>query len=244
MTKYWLILVALLIPHLISCAQVEVSLSGNKTAVPPYIFDPMDVPATPLCPLTNPFKSYKQNTGVWCWAASAQTVINYISPPNPDPVSQCAIVNNSLDVDPNASYNCCKAEDDYIPTPVEQNDPAFQAMLNRCRVRYKPLSALVNNGHGADDSLPPLNWQGLTDQLCGNHTPYIIIVTFYDDNGNFAGRHSSVIGGARVTSNGDKYVEVNDHWGDNFFLMKWEAFERGVEGDFKHEVDHINIKQH
>lgn len=241
MKKSWLFLFLLLIPHLTSCAQVEVSLSGDSSARLPYIFNPIDVPATPLCPLTNPLRYYKQNTGVWCWAASAQTVINYLGDGS---VSQCNIVNNTFDVNPGDYLNCCKAEDSYIPTPTDLADPAFEPMRQRCRVRHKPLAALLKNEHSADTSSPPVDWQGLTDQLCGKRTPYISVVRFYDNNGTLAGRHSSVVGGARVTSTGDRFAEIGDHSeDDNFFLMKWEAFEKGVPGDFIHEFDYTNIKK-
>ena len=65
---------------------------------------------------------------------------------------------------------------------------------------------------------------------------------FYDDaTGQFAGRHSSVVEGAWVTSIGEQYIGFDDHSGDGFMLMKWEAFKDGVEGDFDHETDYINI---
>lgn len=249
MKNYWLFLFALLIPHLTGCAQVEVSLSGDNAHivdVRPYSFDPSMIPATPLCPLRNPLAPTKQNTGVWCWAASAQMVINYLQAVNGETplVSQCNIVNRTLDVDPTAKLNCCKAEDNYIYTSEDGSTSLFAAMQSRCRVRYNPLAALKDYGYNAEEASPPVEWTGLTGQLCGNHTPYISVVSFYDDDGGgIAGTHSSVVGGARVTPDGDRYVEVSDHSEDDFFLMKWEAFEAGVPGDFVHVRDYINIKR-
>jgi len=237
MKTSWLFLFALFIPLLISCAQVEVSFDADNVARSRYIYDPSEVPATPLCTLTN-LESYAQETGVWCWAASAQAVINYLGHPNK--VEQCDIVNKTVG-DLGGPYTCCKAVDSYIPSSTEQADPAFNYMLARCRVRWKVSNALQQNGYRAEDQ-GPLKWPKLHDQLCGENKPYIFVVQFYDDDGNFAGRHSSVVEGARVTSSGDRYVEVSDHADDDFFLMKWEAFQHGVPGDFKHEIDYINIK--
>jgi hypothetical protein len=171
-------------------------------------------------------------------------VINYLQAVKGETplVSQCNIVNGSLDVDPDANPNCCKAEDSYRPTEADLGNPEFVPMRQKCLVRYKPKEALQHNQYIAQESSPPFEWTGLTDQLCGNHTPYIFVVSFYDDDGNLAGAHSSVVGGARVTPAGDRYVEVSDHSEDDFFLMKWEAFEAGVPGDFVHVHDYINIR--
>ena len=243
MTKSWVLLFALLIPHLTSCAQVEVSFDTDKVAKPRFIFDPSEVPATPLCPLTN-LPSYKQNTGVWCWAASAQTVINYLGYPNE--FLQWEIVNNTLGVEPakppTKPFDCRHALDSYMPSTGEETDPRFIDMRAKCRVRKTPLDALRQNHHSVDGPVPPLNWGGVIDQLCGKHTPYIFVVKFYDDaTGQFAGPHSSVVEGAWVTSIGEQLIGFDDHSGDGFMLMKWEAFKDGVEGDFDHETDYINI---
>jgi hypothetical protein len=244
--KLWLFLFALLIPHLTSCAQVEVSLSGDNADivdVRPYSFNPADVPATPLCPLTMPLASSKQNTGVWCWAASAQMVINYLhAVEEQPPVSQCDIVNRAVEFNPTDDPNCCKAEDGYAPTSGEQGKLVFKEMLNRCRVRNWPDIVLTQYGYNVQ-KVSPLDWLGLTAQFCEKPipTPYIIVVRFFDEYNTFAGAHSSVVGGARVTPGGEKYVEVSDHSEDDFFLMKWEAFKDGVQGDFVHEADFIII---
>jgi len=249
MNKSWLFLFTLLIPYLTSCAQVEVSLSGDNAAivdVPPYRFNPEDVlAATPLCPFTS-LASYKQNTGVWCWAASAQMVINYLG----NPISQCYIASITLQhTIPSDPPGCCMAEDSFVPDPNPPDPPGkilydqwVEDARTKCLVRYSPLEALRKNGYTADTS-GPLGWEDLTGQLCGQQKPYVSVVRFYDDNGSLAGAHSSVVGGGRVTPNGDKYVEVSDHSEDDFFLMKWEAFKTGVPGDFVHAYDYINIKQ-
>ena len=157
-----------------SCAQVEVSF--DAVARPRYIFDPSEVPATPLCPLTN-LRSNKQNTGVWCWAASAQTIINYLG--YPSEVFQWDIVNQTLGVAespyPHANpYDCRVAEDSYIPTPAEQIDQDFPDMLKKCQTTQNPLAALTqfHPKHSGQEHVP-LNWGEVIDQLCGKHTPYI-----------------------------------------------------------------------
>lgn len=243
MGKLCLFLFVLLMPSLTSCARVEVSLNGDNVARPPYIFNPEEVPATPLCPLT-PFASPKQNTGVWCWAASAQMVINYLG----NPLSQCEIVSKTLDHQiPSNPPGCCMAEDSFVPDPppppddVLYNEQVADART-KCLKRYWPSKALRAYQYNVEETSDPIDWPGLTDQLCTKRTPYIFVVSFYD-NGIYAGRHTSVVGGARVTSDGDRYVEISDHSEDDFFLMKWGAFAAGVPGDFKHEFDFINIKQ-
>jgi hypothetical protein len=247
MGKLWLFLFALLIPPLTGCVQVEVSLSGDNAAivdVGKYSLGREEVDTTAICPLRTPLASNKQNTGVWCWAASAQMVINYLQAVNGEEslVSQCTIVNVALAVDPAADLNCCNAEDSYDPTMTELGNPAFTQIRARCQKRFNPLMALQANQYDAQEA-SPLEWEGLTDQFCTKKTPYIFVVRFYDDDGSFAGAHSSVVGGARVTPDGDRYVEVSDHSEDDFFLMKWEAFKAGVRGDFDHVRDYIDIKR-
>lgn len=231
-------LIVLLIAQ-IGCAQVDVSLDADNTVQRPYIFDkddPRFAAATPLCPLTTPLISNKQKNGVWCWAASAQMTINYLRAFNGlDTIEQCDIVNMLLT--PPTGINCCKAEDGYDPA-----DPETVPSRNHCSVRRAPLDALQKLGYNADRHSPPLKWDGLSEQLCTKRVPYIGVVQFYDNDGTLAGRHSSVIGGGRVTPDGEKYIEVTDHSEDDFFVMKWEAFDGGVRGDFVHDYDLINLR--
>jgi hypothetical protein len=239
-----IILYLCLIPFLTSCVQTDISLENDSRLVvqKPYIFDkndPVLAPAAPLCPLTS-LSSYKQETGVWCWAASAQMMINYLG--GRALISQCDVVNNALDVSPTDDPNCCKAKDDYVPTSGELGNPNFEKMQARCRVRGWPLDALRKNGRTADMTTFPLNWSELSEQLCTKRVPYISVVQFYDNDGSLAGRHSSVVGGGRITSDGERYVEISDHSNDDFFIMKWTAFEYGVEGDFVHEYDYTNVR--
>ena len=258
MKKLWLILFALLIPYLTGCVQVEVSLSsdnGGIVDVGQYSFGREKVlDAMPICPLTTTLESQKQNTGVWCWAASAQMVINYLRAVNEPPLvrfRQCYIASIALTdtaippAIPPPPPDCCMAEDSFVPEESPPDPAAYKLKLDKaqrtCRERLSPLIALKKNGYTAEQS-SPLLWEGLTDQLCTKQTPYIIVVRFYDDDGSLAGAHSSVVGGARMTPDGDRYVEVSDHSEDDFFLMKWEAFKAGVPGDFDHVNDYIDIK--
>lgn len=236
------------IPHVVACVQVDISLggSGDNTSIvqEPYIFDkddPILVPASPLCPLTTPLVSYKQRTGVWCWAASAQMAINYLRAINSEtPISQCEIANTMLNRPPTPGIDCCKAEDDYAPTTP---DPEVGPSRTKCIQRMSPSDALEATGYAADKAIPPLKWQGLSEQLCTKRIPYISVVRFYDNNGSLSGRHSSVIGGGRVMPDGEQYVEVTDHSEDDFFVMKWIAFESGVQGDFVHDYDYVNLRK-
>jgi hypothetical protein len=178
-------------------------------------------------------------------------VINYLQSVNGatpvEEVSQCKIASIALTDPANPPPpDCCMAEDTFVPD-VSPSDPvAYQLKLDKarrtCRERFSPLIALRKNGYIADEVHSPFNWEGLTHQLCTIHTPYIFVVRFYDDDGNFSGAHSSVVGGARQTPDDERYVEVSDHSEDDFFLMKWKAFENGVRGDFVHELDYINIR--
>jgi hypothetical protein len=167
-------------------------------------------------------------------------VINYLrTVSSEDPLTQCDIANAMLNNPPTPGIDCCKAEDDYIPS--NPPDPEVEPSRTKCLQRIAPPDALMAKRYTADKAIPPLTWNGFTDQLCTKRLPYIGVVRFYDSDGSLGGRHSSVIGGGRVLSNGERFVEVTDHSEDDFFVMRWTAFETGVSGDFIHEYDYVNI---
>jgi hypothetical protein len=133
-----------------------------------------------------------QETISWCWAASAQMVMEAI--PGDFSGGQCDIVGNVLDVNP--PKRCCP--------PPETNKTSEQ-----CLQTGWPESALAKHrfaAHKVNFTAPPhLMMKPLTmeDQICNKQIPIILAETYPWGTG-----HTSVIGGIKKTGNGPDDLEV------------------------------------
>jgi len=173
------------------CAKVIVRVSAKA---------PMEdrVESIPKCDLEEKslvVQQFKQETGQWCWAASAQMVMNHHRKLNgEEPLVQCEIVNNALTTQ--SQESCC---------PDGRND------IQRCRQGWWVERALELGEF--ESSEPKRNpgreelWNILTSQICANQ-PVI-----YENHFQGGGGHSNVIYGYRGndnTVNSGRWVEIYD----------------------------------
>ncbi len=156
------------------------------------------IPSSPKCDLEEKsldVQQFKQETGQWCWAASAQMVMNHHRKLNgEEPLVQCEIVNRAFTTPPEET--CC---------PDGLND------INRCHQGWWVEKALKL---GEFESLEPKQnpgreelWNILTSQICANQ-PVI-----YENHFQGGGGHSNVIYGYRGNDNNvdsGRWVEIYD----------------------------------
>lgn len=208
----------------------------------PYIFSPDDPRVEqhgPRCWLDPPPTNREQQTGFWCWAASTQMVMEHISE---NTFVQSDLVRRVLQV----TEDCSQAVDGY---PYPDHPEAVQAreacikrkwpddVFRMYDYSFEPIAYTQYMASKYSTNIQSLSWEGVKDQICQNKHPFIFVVDFVD-----GGRHTSVVGGYRVTAEPREYVEVYDHSRDDFFVMPYSAF-LGVPRDFTHELDYINIRQ-
>lgn len=145
---------------------------------------------------------YPQETSDWCWAASAQTVMNYhlrnaATTNDPEdteqePLGQCVIAGKAL----GHSDICCTT--DMKPSTASE-----------CRRGYRPERALRK--FGFEYSEPEKNpgfeylWAQLTNQICAGQ-PVIFEEHFLEGGG-----HSNVIYGYGKDDLTGRWVELYDH---------------------------------
>lgn len=223
-----------------ACAYVEVDLGPNHNSSHPSANTSSPNSSNEgTCKLVN-LGYPRQETGSWCWAASTQMVINYVNPirfPN-----QCELVTQALGLGLAATpasdgslqqIDCCDAKDDNLGSP--SSGPARE----RCIVGLWPHTVFSTDGINIPYDmiyLADMNWDVVTGQICADR-PFIFVVQWVE-----GGRHSAVVGGYQSTVDGDRFVEVYDHYKNDFFVMPYNEF-FGVPRDFTHELDYINIAQ-
>lgn len=223
-----------------ACIRVHVDLATTGTAVP--LDNPSKtitgdgepgVTTTKQCDLKFQINSARQETGSWCWVASAQLVVEYLTQKR---VDQCALVTTAFEprltekqAESLKKYDCC----DYLNGDLD----AAGAIGGICDKGGWPEMILDVKGitYKKNDVRRGLDWDGLTEQIC-NDRPFIFVVQW-----SGGGRHSSVGGGYHTTAKFGNFVDVYDHSIEGFFVMPEEEF-RGNSGDFTHEFDYVDIQ--
>ena len=244
--KTWLTLILVAGLGLSACARVHVVLSTHQPGK--YIYDPSEVPAElPRCSLVGSVNR-QQETGYWCWAASTQMVIEYLTKPTPPFADQCHLVNFILKDELAAAQttqpagvvlDCCKAVD----KNTNLGDPSVLPSRAVCVKQMWPQRVLTAYGFTYGEIIydPPgasprgPTWEELTTEICEDR-PFIFVVGWVG-----GGRHTSVIGGYRQTADTRQFVEVYDHSNDDFVVMTYDAF-LGVPRDFVHDRDYVYIR--
>ena len=172
---------------------VRVSTGGNSGASSPE--DPGDLPPHPPCNLPEASLAIvgykiKPNTA-WCWAASAQMVINYFrTAEGEDPLLQCDIVDVTYNHPPNT---CCGASS---TSPLCNKEGNPLNTFNRMQVGYENFKNPSDR-----ENL----WGWITSQICENK-PLILAEVFSSGLG-----HSSVIYGDGENDIYGRYVDIYDH---------------------------------
>jgi hypothetical protein len=226
------ILVVALSGILSACIRVHIALAPNGTAVPRDT-PPQDT--TPQCDLKSQVPNAQQQTGSWCWAASTQFVMEYLTKTT---VSQCTLVDIAFaDKLKKAQagfvdyYDCCN----YVDGNPEA---AVNRLENTCDQGGWPEWILEKKGiafQKHDWSMGQgLDWAGLTKQICDDH-PFIFVVQW-----SGGGRHSAVGGGYHTTTEFGNFVEIYEHSPSGFYAMPYQEF-LGNRGGFTHEFDYVDI---
>jgi hypothetical protein len=157
-----------------------------------------------------------QLTGMWCWAASAQMVMEYLG----HNVQQCTQANNEF-----GANNCCNS-----PTPsscISGGWPEF----DRYGFTFKRTSSIA------------LSWDQLRQELsdfesCG-HRPVAFSWGWVGGGG-----HMMVVIGYKTVNNVD-YVEINDPWAPNVGDHRFITYDFYVAsaGDHTHWDDFYQIQR-
>ena len=216
-----------------ACVRVYVAADMSQTGNPEADDSEQEVPLELPCFLKSQVPGANQKTGSWCWAASAQLVVEYLTGVA---APQCELVSDVF-VEKLKDHhhgqlgqpvNCC----DWL-----NNGAGGWRVAEICDQGGWPELALrERNIHfdKKDQAQGPLEWRIFTDEICADR-PFIFVVGW--KNG---GRHSAVGGGYQTTQHFGSFVEVYDHSPDEFYVMPLREFQGG--GNFVHEYDYINLQ--
>jgi hypothetical protein len=187
------------------------------------------------CFLKSQVPRANQETGSWCWAASTQLIVEYLTK---IPTRQCALVgevfHERLKARPETFQDCC----DYQNLAASLSAQIPENLANICDQGGWPESALVRQNiqfNKRDQTQGLLKWTSLTHEICEDR-PFIFVVRW-----NSGGRHSAVGGGYQTTQHFGNFVEVYDHSPDEFYVMPLREFQGG--GNFIHEFDYIGLRR-
>jgi hypothetical protein len=188
------------------------------------------------CFLKSQVPSAQQRTGSWCWAASTQLIVEYLTK---IPTQQCDLVSEVFHGDLKARVSSTRPFLNCCPNPAENpNADIPAAVADICDVGGWPEWALDKRGIGyvkKDTVQGLLNWTSLTHEICEDR-PFIFVVKW-----SGGGRHSAVGGGYHTTAQFGNFVEVYDHSPDGFYVMPYKEFS-GNQGSFTHEFDYVDIQ--
>ena len=218
------------------------------------VFDP-DLEAVPGCPAIADLEHIKQNTGVWCWASSTQSVMNRLYKLGGQPrleqwqiankVFEDALIQARLDTGL-VDIDCSKAVDGYVAPPGEDPDIKFHSeRVCKYGVFPEEVLALYDFTHDPVRFYPPdgegVEWPQLVGEICAGRP--IVGVVRWQYNWTPDGRHTGVVRGYRELQDGSLWVEYHDAGADGFQVLLFEKWYDGVPNEFSHEVDYLNIFQ-
>ena len=182
------------------------------------------------CALTQQVDPARQLTGSWCWAASAQLVVEYLTR---DSIAQCDLVTQAFEdqlraLAGNAPIltNCC----DYLNGNSDVGEICDRGgwpewILQKRHIVFQKRDWSIGK---------IMEWNDVTQQICQD-LPFIFTVQW-----NTGGRHSAVGGGYHTTRDYGNFVEVYDHSPNEFYVMPFLEFQGG--GRFTHEFDYVDLK--
>ena len=171
------------------CTKVDVRVTGFCCS------SSDDLPSGPSCDLSEKsltIELYEQETISWCWAASAQTVINYFrTAAGQAPLTQCSLVDDLL----TPPETCCG--------PARHSDSCLRGDL--------PEKVFVKKGftYAPEIKDPPNRenlWGKVTNQICEEKP--IVLAEYFVDGG---GHNSSIYGFGGNGQVGERWVDIYDH---------------------------------
>ena len=232
-----IIIGAVLSGALSACIGIHIDLATNGTAVPgdtppePFLDEknqnevPQPPDTTTQCDLKSQVPNAQQLTGSWCWAASSQLVVEYLTK---KPAPQCELVSQTFNL-PDPALNCCQYLEG-TATASQLEATCDQGGWPEWILKIKDISYTKMEASRGEQ----LGWAGLTKQICDNH-PFIFVVEW-----SGGGRHSAVGGGYHTTAQFGNFVEIYDHSPSGFSAMPYQEF-LGHRGSFTHEFDYVDI---
>jgi hypothetical protein len=211
------------------------------------------------CKLQRPLTNQHQETNVWCWAASAHTVIEYLKN---EKLKQCdilqAVYRGPLayewaqlpkdSTDGLEPPNCC------MNMPEQEMPPGSKNVEVAQRVCYQngwPESVFATaefhttyDGFEYDWSIPyphGLNWDEIVEEICADR-PMISVIFYGREIGG--GGHAVVVGGYSELEDGSQWVHVYDPGynteEDDSYVWPYDVY-LGDPGVFTHVRDYKNI---
>jgi len=209
------------------------------------------------CKLQRELKNQNQKTNVWCWAASAHTVIEYLKN---EPIKQCDIVhalyrsqlqyewektNRPAGLDP--PHCCMKMPEDELP-PIKENTKVAQDICYQNGwpeyIFFTEEFRMHFEGYEYDWTIPyphGLNWNEIVEEICADR-PMISIILYARELGG--GGHAVVIGGYSELEDGSQWVHVYDPGynteEEDSYLWPYDVY-LGDPGVFTHVRDYKNI---
>ena len=206
------------------------------------------------CKLRRNLLNKEQKTDFWCWAAAAQTVIEYLKQ---EPIRQCELVeavyrnrpmpagltdtDSIIIPDPSEpSPSCCMAEDNI----ASLSDPPCSANglseyvfdTSEFRMGYYPVTF-----DWTSQEPQGLGWDEIVSEICEDR-PIISALAYTGEQEQ--GGHAVVIGGYKELADGSQWVEVYDPGYSTLegetYVWPYEVY-LGVPGVFAHGRDYKNI---
>jgi hypothetical protein len=255
-----LILFTLLLFTGSACTKVSVSVRQHTTS------SSNELTGT-NCKLQRELKNQGQKTNVWCWAASAHTVIEYLKN---EPIKQCNLVTarNSGQL----TYEWENWLEDWRKKNPGKKVPRLDPPTCCMRMpedggpRLKPNEEIAQNicdqngwpeyifftqefrthfeGYAYDWTIPypnGLSWGEIAEEICADR-PMISAILYGPELGG--GAHTVVIGGYNELEDGSQWVHVYDPsyntLEEDFYLWPYDVY-LGDPGVFTHVRDYKNI---
>lgn len=219
------------------------------------------------CKLQRELRNQDQKTNVWCWAASAHTVIEYLKN---EPIEQCDLVQAVYQGQLKyqwAEYQATPEGTEYLGPPGEAKYPT--CCMNMPEVELSPSTPKVGiaqnicyqNGlpeyvfsteqfhtkfepYQYDWTIPyphGLSWNEIVEEICADR-PMISAILYSPELGG--GAHTVVIGGYDELADGSQWVHVYDPgyntMEEDYYLWPYDVY-LGDPGVFTHVRDYKNI---
>jgi Peptidase_C39 like family len=214
------------------------------------------------CKLKRELVNQHQETSVWCWAASAHTVIEYLRNEPNNPITQCDLVQavygsqlasewskeHPSDSTPPDTLTCCLPMKETELKPTKHDVSMAQ---NFCYQNGWPEFIFAtekfrttSNWVMYDWSKPyphGLRWDEIVEEICADR-PMISVILYAREIGG--GGHAVVIGGYSELQDGSQWVHVydpshNTEEGDSY-IWPYDIY-LGNPGVFTHVRDYKNI---
>lgn len=213
-----------------ACVHVDVNISSPNYDQDPGSFGETFEGQGPLSGHALTMLNHRQETGTWCWAASTQTVNEFIRKILHTELDQCQLVKQVL----GTPVDCCLAR-----RSVPLNTTGAAQARDICDNGLWPDEALGMIGltflkvpySSPYDDLK--GWQDLTWQI-DQDLPYLAVLKWAG-----GGYHAVSIGGYGSSPDLGEFVHVYNPGQDAFRIMHFSDFYTGIHGRFTHKFDYF-----